>query len=66
MVSTQEQKWTLFETEKWIRTDRDEWGMLERELHSESAEEKRKTTTSRIEKVGYACINVIRDKLFSV
>lgn len=40
MVSTQEQKWTFFETEKWIRTDRDEWGMLERELHSESAEKK--------------------------
>jgi hypothetical protein len=25
-----------------------------------------KTTTSRMEKVGYACINVVRDKLLSV
>jgi hypothetical protein len=42
--TTREQKWTFFEREKWIRGDRDGWGTLEREFHSESDGRKKKKT----------------------
>jgi hypothetical protein len=61
MVSTQEQKWTFFETGKWIRRDKDEWGMLERELQSDSAEKKQPPAERK--RLG---TNVVRNKLFSV